>query len=172
MADWAAAAGSVFAAFTALYIATTDRRERHRERAATSAEQATLVISKVRQPEGPDGYFTVEVFNYGAQAVLDLAFDSALFDDHPKAVAEVDEARRMTTVLDCNRQPYRFFVVFIDADKRPVLAGNERDGDGRVIHTPVDLTAVHVWVRFRDADGITWRRSSTGGIERIGLRHR
>ena len=69
MAEWSAAVGSVFAAFTALYIATADRRERRSERAAASKEAATLVVVNVKQPQGADGYFTVEVSNYGAQAV-------------------------------------------------------------------------------------------------------
>lgn len=172
VADWSAAVGTVFAAIAALYIATVDRAERRRERAAASREQATLVIAKVGQPEGADGYFPVEVSNYGTQAVLDLAFHSAQFDDHPTATAEVDEARRQTMVLDSDRQPYRFFVVFVDANSKPVLKGSDPGRHGHVTHAPVDMTRVEVWVRFRDGDGIAWRRSSAGGIERIGLERR
>jgi hypothetical protein len=172
VAEWSAAGGTVFAAFAALYIATTDRRERRSERAASSEEQATLVIVRVEQPQGAGGYFPIEVSNYGEQAVLDLAFDSAQFDDHPTATPEVDEKRRRTLVLDSDRKPYRFLVVFVDADKKPVLTGSKPDRHGDVAQKPVDLSRVQVWVRFRDADGIAWRRSSTGGIERVGLRAR
>jgi len=67
------AAGTFAAAGTAVWVATTDRRERQRERDADDATQARLLIVEAYCQENPLE-LQIKVTNNGARAIVALTF--------------------------------------------------------------------------------------------------
>jgi hypothetical protein len=160
------ALGTFAAAAAAVWVATTDRRERTQEREAQRLAQATLVLVKVRVPASQD--FEIVVENCGGRAVLDVAVESATFTPQPDASVDViSPDTRVISVLRSveiqaftvevvGQQGYSVFGITKDDH------GNERYEEDR---SPADLSAS---VRFRDADGVWWRRSTSGDAVPLG----
>ena len=159
--QWLGAVGSLIAATVALWIATRDRKEREDELRSADRAQATLVLVELGQPAGEQGHFPIAVTNYGSRPVLDVAFDTARFDEFPNSIPTIDETKRKATVLDSDRNAHTFYLAFVDEAKGAVLQGT-RNQHGNWHQEEVDLSKVNAWVRFRDASGIRWRRSSSG----------
>jgi len=75
------AAGTFAAAGTAVWVATTDRRERQRERVADDATQARLVIVEAYCQENPLE-LQIKVTNNGARAIVALTFVQIEVEGH------------------------------------------------------------------------------------------
>jgi hypothetical protein len=69
-AEWFAAAGTIFAAATALNIAAKDRIERRGERDAADLAQVRLVVIEVRQTSTRDSQLRVLLTNFGQRPIL------------------------------------------------------------------------------------------------------
>jgi hypothetical protein len=166
LGGWLAAGGAASAAVAALYIATGDRRERHRERAAAELAQANLVLVKVVEAQGWHG-FGVEVVNYGTRAILDIEFDTAHFETFPKSRPTMNnETKRHVHVLDSDRSPHTFWVTFVDDAEQVVITG-AKDSHGNWVSDNADPSKVSATIRFRDANGNRWSRSNSGSASRI-----
>jgi hypothetical protein len=162
----AAALGSLFAAGTALWIASRDREERKGERAVTAKTQAELVVVAVKLTHGRS--FGVDVTNFGTSAVLDVTFDSAKFETVPESTYKVSNGSPRV-VLDSDRQPHTFWVEFVNDAGESVMPGTFNDVYQEWESGPArpDPSKVTAWVRFRDAQGIRWRRGNSGSAERL-----
>jgi len=165
LGGWLAAGGAASAAVAALYIATGDRRERHRERAAADEAQANLVLVSVVEAKGSPG-FGVVVVNYGTRAILDIEFDTAHFDTFPTSKPNIHETKRHVGVLDSNRSPHTFWMTFVDDAGQVVITG-AKDSHGNWVSDNADPSKVSATIRFRDANGKRWSRSNSGSASRI-----
>ena len=167
--QWLGALASFVAAGAALWIATRDREYRALEQRAEQEAHARLIVVSLDQPGGSHGYFPVGVSNFGTRAVLDVAFDTATSDLFPSGTrAKIyDEASREIAILDCDRSRHQFSFAFVDEESdEPVLRG-KLGSLGVYAYDPIDLSGFEAWIRFRDADGVRWRRSSSGKVERL-----
>jgi hypothetical protein len=76
-----AALGALAAAVAAVWIATTDRRERAKERDAEDEAQAKLVIVTPRHPNNPLE-LQILVTNHGTRAIIDITFVGLAVEGH------------------------------------------------------------------------------------------
>jgi hypothetical protein len=76
-----AAFGSFGAAGTAVWIATTDRQERKRERDAEDAAQARMVIVSPRRPDAPLE-IQVAITNLSPRVIVNFAFVRLRVEGH------------------------------------------------------------------------------------------
>ncbi len=97
------------------------------------------------QPAGEQGHFPIAVTNYGSRPVLDVAFDTARFDEFPNSIPTIDETKRKATVLDSDRNAHTFYLAFVDEAKGAVLQGT-RNQHGNWHQEEVDLSKVNAWV--------------------------
>ena len=166
VASIVAAVGSFFAAATALWIANRDRKDRKDERAVAAKAQAELVVVTVKLTHGRP--FDVDVTNFGTSGVLDLTLDSASFETVPDATYEVSNPGPRV-VLDADREVHTFGVEFVDDAGESVMPGtfDTEYQEWESGPTRPDPSKVSAWVRFRDAQGIKWRRGNTGSAERL-----
>lgn len=167
---WVVAFATFLAAVAALSIAGSDRRERTQEREAQQFAQATLVLVEIKAPAYQD--FEIFVGNYGSRPVLNLTVESAKFAPQRDAKVDLlseDDAR--VSALKCN-ETHSFPVEVVDKEGHSVfdisrdVHGNEQYAENR--HS----TDISASVRFMDADGIWWRRSTSGEVIRLGPQDR
>ena len=162
--DWAlvinlvAAIGSCGAAIVAVVIATSDRRERNRERLNAAKAQAMLILLDIELSQGSPAYL-VYVTNYGAQAILDVEVDSARFARVPNATFRV--ANRLgpkLKVVDADRNRECLVVEFVDDEGDSVITGT-KDRHGNLVIDNAQPSDLAVMVRFMDAEGYHWLRT-------------
>jgi hypothetical protein len=162
------ALGTFAAAAAAVWVATTDRRERTQERGAQRLAQAMLVLVDVRVPAYRD--FEIVVENCGGRAVLDVAVESATFAPQPDATVDVVSPTDARVSVLRSGQVQAFTLEVVDGQGYSVFGvtkddhGNEHYEEDR---DPADLSAS---VRFRDADGVWWTRSTSGDAVPLGPR--
>lgn len=75
------ALGTFAAAAAAVWVATTDRRERARERDAEDTVQAKLVVVTPRRPTNPLEV-PIQVVNHGTRAITDITFIDLAVEAH------------------------------------------------------------------------------------------
>jgi hypothetical protein len=170
LAEWLAAIATVAAAGAALLIATLDRNQRTKERAAAQEAQARLVIVEVRLPSTGRA-FAVDVRNFGTSAVLDVTLDSARFDTVPGSTFKEENKQNLPVVLDRDRRPHIFYVDFVGETGNSVIPGtyDEAYNQWESDDAP-DPSKVTASVCFTDAEGTRWKRSSSGSLDLTGLR--
>lgn len=170
-----AAIGSISAAVVALWIATSDRTERKKERAAADEAQAKLVLVwtdygvEHSGSELDEVEFQLVVLNEGDQPILDIRIEKYVLRGVDGVTAQVpggtifrltkahSEARAGGVVLtDANgkRYPPRR----TDKGARPTF-------DWFLPH-PEDLD-LFGWLGFTDLHGNRWARSSEGELRLI-----
>jgi hypothetical protein len=163
-ADWPlvtnllAAVGSCSAAIVAVIIATSDRRERKRERLEAAKAQATLVMVDIKLGENFLG-FVVDITNFGSHPILDIELDSAQFSPFPKAESEVvNTSGPMIKVLDAHRSTKSLYVKFNDVEGNPVITGT-KDRKGIWVIDNAEQSQASMTIRFMDSQGRHWLRS-------------
>ncbi|WP_261880423.1 hypothetical protein [Mycobacterium marinum] len=154
-----AAFGSISAALAALYIATSDRRDRKREREAADEAQARLVVVNVGIPwhYGMKPHeFPIQCTNFSAAAVLDVKLESARMRAFSHARPTL--SGYVQQVLSNDGKLASFNTSWVDATKEPFPSDA---GQGVA---DVDIEA---YVSFEDARGNRWRKANTGALERL-----
>jgi hypothetical protein len=157
-----AAFGSVGAAIAALYIATGDRRERTRERAAAAEAQARLVILNITSSTGQLGWdaavYSVGCVNHGNTPILEVRLESAHMRGFPQAKPKLSDA--VTRVLPpAPGHSASFATTWVDENDQPFPQEKKQQH----VNT-VDIEAA---VSFFDANGSHWLRSNTGTLRRL-----
>jgi hypothetical protein len=153
------AVGTFGAAAAAVWIATSDRRERTDERAAADHAQARLVIVDV-VPVPITADVTVTVKNYGDHSILDVTYERVEAEDFPSA--QFTPQLRWVNVIEPNRDNPNgtlFHVRPADEPTRGFMLGRwvpaQQGNDPRptmALDTPLAAT-----VRFTDAKGNHWQ---------------
>jgi hypothetical protein len=164
LAEWLAALATFGAVIAALGIATRDRTDRLRERIAKDAAQARVVLVQVGRHGRGQG-FRVLITNHGERPVLDVAVDSAQLAEDLNArwdfVAPLgpEDDVQVEPVLQAERSS-AFIIVFKDSDGEPRFKSTSDD-----CYTPdPDDFTVSASVKFMDANGNWWRKSSSGDL--------
>ncbi|ORV91188.1 hypothetical protein AWC11_11315 [Mycobacterium interjectum] len=155
-----AALGSIGAALAALYIATTDRKERKRERAAGAEAQAKLIVVKANLwndigMEAP--HYPVRCTNHGLLPILDVRLESAQMRGYPDVKPTLSDSVR--ALLPGGGEYASFDTSWADEQGAPF----PKDG------TPNHLNAVDIEaaVSFSDVNGNRWLRSNIGTLKRL-----
>jgi hypothetical protein len=181
MVNGLVAVGTFSAAGAALWIATSDRRQRTHERDAADHAQARLVtVDVVPVPRTPD--ITVAVKNYGARSILDITSESVEAEDFPSA--QFIPQLRWVNVIEPNRDNPHGAVLHV----RPADEPTRRFMQGRWFPVPqgndprptVPLDrAIAATVRFTDANGNRWQTTFElrgqratlvdGSVETVGV---
>ncbi len=152
-----AALGSCGAAIAAVWIATSDRRQRNTERLDAAKAQAMLVLLDVRLSGSPA--FVVYVRNFGAEAILNVEVDSARFARVPNAKFEVESLLGPTLkVVEPGGDREYLAVRFVDEQGDSVIRGSN-DELGNFVPQNADPADLDVTIRFMDAHGHHWLRS-------------
>jgi hypothetical protein len=164
-----AAVGAFAAAAAAVWVATTDRRERKQERDAEDEAQARMVIVSPRRPDSPLE-LQIAVTNLSTRVIVNLTFVRLVVEGHdfedlqptfgpfpviaPPA-ASVPHAGPLagSSLFTFNPQSYgpghRYFIA--------VRGGP--NGEPQTITPKTRLTATIQWT---DASGKTWERTGSG----------
>ncbi|SKM23243.1 hypothetical protein [Mycobacteroides abscessus] len=159
-----AAAGSISAAVVALHIATRDRRERQHEHDEAAKAQARLVIVTLyasAQMNVSSPRIALTCKNHSDRPILDVKPDKAWipgFDEFNNVVGN-DET---WTVLKPDKD-YSFTFALSDGTGAvgPLIVAK-----GTLLGSLIGLQPIGA-VTFTDAEGIRWRKFSTGAVERI-----
>lgn len=85
--QWLGALGSFAAAGVALWISTSDRRDRESERLAEEQTHARLVRMSLDWHD-TRAAVTAKLHNYGALPVLDVELVDAAWSEHPEALGQ------------------------------------------------------------------------------------
>lgn len=166
-----AALGSVSAAVVALWIATSDRRDRQKEREEADRKQAGLVRIKARwQSLGYDQdesvrvapYIQVGINNFGTLPIVDVQLTRWEWEGHEARFVMKPPYEPPAAVLPSfrstagDRAEWMEFVPTDDVTKTAMAAPT--------ITRNTDLT---VTVEFTDAGEKRWRRSNKGLLEQV-----
>lgn len=174
---------TVLAVGAALWIASSDRRDRARERHEQELTQARLVLVTVSPVSHPSASIEVEVRNFGPLPILDIELAGASWTEHPTArlavsfgqyigVVRPATARRRPVLMSTNEfersatTVVDFILRFKDEfdDDRPLTEPTARTaGYQHPNYEPIDLANVVVKVRFTTADGVRWETPTEGG---------
>lgn len=165
-----AAIGTFAAAAAAVWVATSDRRIRDRERDAEDTAQAKLVIVSARRPSNPLE-LQVQVVNHGTRAIVDLAVIGLVVESHdfgdlrptlgpfpviappfgssPLGAGPLAGSSLFTFSPESCGPTHPYYVA---------LKGGP-NGEPQTITETTRLTATVQWT---DAHGKTWRRTGSG----------
>lgn len=153
-----AAIGSIGAAVIALYIATTDRRERRRERDAEDEAQAKLVIVLPRRPTNPLE-LQVQVTNLGTKALIDVTFVEMTVEGH-----DLGDLQPTIGPFPVFTTPGNYSLFTFGPDSygqtHPYYIA-VRGGPNNEPQTITETTQLRATVRWTDASGKTWERSGS-----------
>lgn len=169
-----AAVGAVSAAVVALKIASDSRNDARRASDESREAQARLVrvtIDGVAQQRA----FAVDVENWGALSILDVALVGARFESRhspppPSSVPALTSTSNPIPVLVPKSRealaPRRFMVDFRSGDRSVLIR------DDSIGYDPINssTTTVHATIEFTDAYGAHWRQSTEGTPTRIKAR--
>ncbi|WP_141681983.1 hypothetical protein [Mycobacterium malmoense] len=155
------AIGAFSAAAVALWVATSDRRERQHERDAQDEAQAKLVIIAAECQQNPVE-LQIRVVNNSPRAIVDLTFVRIVVEGH-----NFDDLRPTTGPFPPVAGPGSFSAYFFN----PVAAAYGpahpyfiaiRGGPNGEARTITSSTRVTATVRWTDASGKTWERWGAG----------
>jgi len=169
MVNAVAAFGSLAAAGAALWIATTDRRERKRERDAEDAAQARMVIVSPRRPDSPLE-LQIAVTNLSPRVIVNLTFVRLAVEGHDfgdlqptigpfpvvaPPVASVPHGGSLAGKSLFTFDPQKY------GRTHPYFAAirGGPNGESQTITPRTRLTATIGWT---DASGKTWERTGSG----------
>jgi hypothetical protein len=165
-----AASGSFTAAAVAVWVATSDRRERMRERDAEDEAQAKLVIITPRRPDSPLE-LQINVTNHGTRAIIDITFVGLVVEGHdhlndlrptigpfsviaaPVASTQFAGPLAGSSLFTFDPATYAKWAPYYIA-----MRGGP-NGERATITPHTWLTAT---VRWTDAHGKTWQRTGSG----------
>lgn len=165
--DGLAAAGSVVAAASALWIATRDRRDRVAERGEQDRAQARLVLVTVRPPQHST-LFLLDVENFGTSPVLDVEIESAHLTTHPQADWNLSRhSNNRYQILQTDRAGVTFQIEFKDRNGAPILTESEPQSAGALRVDYAYRQHVRATVQFTDAAGQRWRTDESGSPRRV-----
>lgn len=163
-----AAIGSLSAASVALWVATSDRRERKRERNAEDVAQSKLVVIRplhrgydTSTGEGP--MLAIDVINCGTRAIVDVTFLSLDVEGHEHLDPRPTSEDQLPVV-----QPHGGFETFkfdpkFGSQTPPDQFLVALRGGGRDVRRTIDENAkLTARVRWTDASGNTWERRASG----------
>lgn len=172
VADWFAAGGSVFAAVTALYIAGRDRIDRKRQLAADQEAQAKLVMVEIGATSNDrnDVVYYVTVENHSALPVLDVSPHSASAAAFEYAHAQLGPAKLEIVQPDGDNRSLGKCLRFIAADGTVVPKVSDQTNGGFKLFTipKPESQGVVCWVRFADAHGNRWAKSTEHELKFLG----
>ncbi|TLH73675.1 hypothetical protein [Mycolicibacterium phocaicum] len=168
-ANAVSAAGSFLAAAVALWIATSDRRLRKKDRDDADFTQAKLVIVwTVRRTEQPP-WLQVMVRNKGSRPILDVTFVRLSVEDHDFLLPA--PADNPLPVVDPNGDGNFIFYASDDLDdafRRALLGvpyppGMSVAGANQLKDKPtiVESTKFTATVQFTDANGNRWEKTAS-----------
>ena len=181
------------AVWVALWSAARNRQENEMERHAAYEAQARLVLLEVElhneNPSAP--FFVVLVRNCGELSILYVTLESAELASHPRSHYEFNSPRGTapeppldlpyepptdTMLKQCiyvvrpDRESDKrrgFEIRFVDDTGESVLEAKLNPEDHSWSQDTADPTKVSATVRFMDAHGIWWRRSTSGLLKRL-----
>jgi hypothetical protein len=163
-----AAFGSVAAASAAVWIATTDRRERKQERDAEDAAQAKLVTVLGARPDNPL-QLQVWVKNYGTRAIIDITFIRLEVEGHD----HLDDLQPNVGPLPVIAQPGGSSIftfapeTYQKTDPYWLAIRGGPHGEPQTITVKTRLTAT---VRWTDAQGKIWQRTGSGPGDQVNTK--
>jgi hypothetical protein len=143
------ALGTFGAAGAAVWVATSDRRERSDERKAADRAQARLVLVYVAPLTT---HITVTVKNYGDRPILDVTYESAKVRGFPPALFLPQQ--HDLNVIAPNRDTPNGATFQVHAADGPTQEFMQRRFPPAM---PPGETPVAVTVRFADATGNCWQ---------------
>jgi hypothetical protein len=163
-ADWhvnataLSAVGSFSAAVVALGIATSDRRERKRERDAADKVEAKLVVVWGERIDGPS-QLQVVVRNNGTRAIVDVTFVSLVVEDRDLDLRPTSESELPVVTPSGDDGKFIFNPEAHDPAHpfRRAMRGAPWPQSGPA--TILNSTKMTATVRWTDASGKTWVRS-------------
>jgi hypothetical protein len=176
------AIGTFGAAAAAVWVATGDRRLRRQEiDAAYEAQARLVVVHKAQQRLHPDvetsplgASFRLQVDNYGGLSILDVKLESAspwMPNENAWIKAAWLQKADVLTIVPPHREvnpdwlgktQFHWGVLFLGEDHQQVLKQVEGNWP------EVNLDRIVATVSFTDAHGERWRRSTDGGLQRVG----
>ncbi len=163
------ALGTFSAAGAAVWIATSDRRDRMKERDADDEAQAKLVIVLPRRSSNPLE-LQIQVTNHGTRAIVDLTFVGLVVDGH-----DLDDLQPTTGPFPVIAPPIASvqfagplagssFFTFSPESYGPThpyyIA--VRGGPNNEPQTITAQTRMTATIRWTDASGKTWERWGSG----------
>jgi len=153
-----AALGAFTAAAAAVWVATSDRRERIRERDAEDEAQAKLVIITPRRPSNPLE-LQIQVMNHGTRAIVEIAFVGLVVEGHdfddlqptigPLPVVAAPGAPSLFTFSPEHYGPTHPYYIAV------------RGGPNNEPQTITPSTRMMATIRWTDAGGKIWQRSGS-----------
>ncbi|TLH61001.1 hypothetical protein C1S79_25770 [Mycolicibacterium phocaicum] len=166
--QWLGALGSFAAAGVALWISTSDRRDRESERLAEEQTHARLVRMSLDWHD-TRAAVTAKLHNYGALPVLDVELVDAAWSEHPEAPwTALDNSwrgrRDYKPILKSHRggddtvdTVFELSIRFGDPEESPLAEVVPRTaGYVHPSYKSIDLAKVVVRIRFTTANGIRW----------------
>ena len=160
-----AAAGAFSAAGTAAWIATSDRRERKKERDAEDEVQSKLVIL---QPACRDWdsqtaemqRIEIPVTNHGTRAIVDVTFVRLTVEGHVFDDLRPTSESRFPVVAPGGRVIFK-----LAPPSQPETPLSQALRGGRGVPRSIDgNTKMTAWVRWTDVNGKTWERRGSGPL--------
>jgi hypothetical protein len=152
-----AATGSFTAAAVAVWIATSDRRGRARERDAEDEAQAKLVVVSARRPDHPLE-LQIVVTNYGTRAIVDITFVGLVVEGHSFDDLQPTIGPFPVVAAPGGPSLFTFSPGSYDAT-HPYYVAMRGGGGPQTITPRTRLTAT---IRWTDAGGKIWQRSGSG----------
>jgi hypothetical protein len=170
------ALGSFAAAAAALWIATTDRKQREQERDDADRKQAGLVRLKTEWSElgTPRASLRVSVKNYGKLPIIDVAVTGWRLDGEDVPAYSWGSTKEAVLPYNATTHPADVFIlepmtratrIAMQGEPYPsnmAVAGNQLQTRPSVSN----LTDVTVTIEFTDAVEKRWRRSNKRLVER------
>jgi hypothetical protein len=176
LADWLAAVATFAAVLAALGVAASDRYQRKKERENADKAQARLVLLAAdlwpQREHTPTAYFRLSISNFGLLGILDVEFESAALTTRPGSSGELTDPddERIIPIIKPDHQSMAgetFDFRPMDGAGQPASLG-EPFLNGETWAFPMeDPTMVSATIRFIDANGNHWRKSTSGSLVRI-----
>ncbi|WP_036451366.1 hypothetical protein [Mycobacterium marinum] len=173
-----AALGSLTAASVALWVATSDRRLRQRERDAEDEAQARLVVVSAHIPDTTSPWprqLQMSVTNWSPRAIVDVTFVQLLIDGHEHLNLRPTSQAILPVVAAGSDAAFTFDAVDGNVAFREALRGKWEDAPGgganRVEQPSIShSTMMAASVRWTDASGKTWERRGSGPAQEKPIR--
>lgn len=165
-----AAVGSLSAAAVALWVATSDQRERKRERDAQDDAQSKLVVLRPSVQEwntqtGEMQRIEVLVVNHGPRAIVDVTFVKLDVDGYDFGrLWPTSEAQIPVIAPDGGAAAFKFMPPHEPETPFSVALRGGRGGR-RSLDARTRMTALVQWT---DASGKTWERKGSGPLLQLG----
>ena len=155
------ALGTFAAAAAAVWVATTDRQERTKERDAEDEAQAKLVIVYGHCQENQSPELQIRVSNSGTRAIVDVTFVRIVVEGRDLEGLEPSSGPIPPIVAPASMAPGNFSLITFNPDAcgsaHPyyIAIRGGPDGEPRTITANTTVTAT---IRWTDGRGKTWER--------------